>query len=69
MRLVIFDVDGTLTQTMETDAECFVGSLAEVCGFTVSGLQLPSKGTADHVTTNSRLSIDGYPLTTRNDAR
>src|SRR5207247_9137518 len=33
MRLVIFDVDGTLTQTMETDAECFVRSLAEVCGF------------------------------------
>ena len=33
MRLVIFDVDGTLTQTMETDAECFVRSLDEVCGF------------------------------------
>ena len=24
MRLVIFDVDGTLTQTMNADAECFV---------------------------------------------
>jgi phosphoglycolate phosphatase-like HAD superfamily hydrolase len=33
MRLVIFDVDGTLTQTMEADVECFVRSLAEVCGF------------------------------------
>jgi phosphoglycolate phosphatase-like HAD superfamily hydrolase len=34
MRLVIFDVDGTLTQTMNADAECFVHSLADVCGFT-----------------------------------
>jgi phosphoglycolate phosphatase-like HAD superfamily hydrolase len=33
MRLVIFDVDGTLTQTMKADEECFVRSLAEVCGF------------------------------------
>src|SRR5919197_1498230 len=33
MRLVIFDIDGTLTQTMEADEECFVHSLAEVCGF------------------------------------
>jgi phosphoglycolate phosphatase-like HAD superfamily hydrolase len=33
MRLVIFDVDGTLTQSMEADAKCFVRSLAEVCGF------------------------------------
>ena len=33
MGLVIFDVDGTLTQTTEADAECFVRSLAEVCGF------------------------------------
>ena len=33
MRLVIFDIDGTLTQTMEADAECFVRSLADVCGF------------------------------------
>ena len=33
MRLVIFDVDGTLTQTMESDEKCFVRSLAEVCGF------------------------------------
>ena len=33
MRLVIFDIDGTLTQTMEADEECFVRSLAEVCGF------------------------------------
>ena len=34
MRLVIFDIDGTLTQTMNVDAECFVRSLADVCGFT-----------------------------------
>ena len=33
MRLVIFDIDDTLTQTMKTDEECFVRSLAEVCGF------------------------------------
>jgi phosphoglycolate phosphatase-like HAD superfamily hydrolase len=33
MRLVIFDIDGTLTQTMKGDEECFVRSLAEVCGF------------------------------------
>ena len=33
MRLVVFDVDGTLTDTMEIDATCFVRALAEVCGF------------------------------------
>jgi phosphoglycolate phosphatase-like HAD superfamily hydrolase len=33
MRLVIFDIDGTLTQTAKADEECFVRSLAEVCGF------------------------------------
>src|SRR5437870_7541235 len=33
MCLVIFDIDGTLTQTMKADEECFVRSLAEVCGF------------------------------------
>jgi phosphoglycolate phosphatase-like HAD superfamily hydrolase len=33
VRLVIFDIDGTLTQTMKADEECFVRSLAEVCGF------------------------------------
>ena len=33
MRLVIFDIDGTLTQTMKADGECFMRSLAEVCGF------------------------------------
>ena len=33
MRLVIFDIDGTLTQSMKADEECFVRSLAEVCGF------------------------------------
>jgi phosphoglycolate phosphatase-like HAD superfamily hydrolase len=33
MRLVIFDIDGTLTQTMKADEECFARSLNEVCGF------------------------------------
>ena len=33
MRLVIFDIDGTLTQTMKADEECFVRSFAAVCGF------------------------------------
>lgn len=33
MRLVIFDIDGTLMQTMQADAACFVRSLADVCGF------------------------------------
>jgi phosphoglycolate phosphatase-like HAD superfamily hydrolase len=33
MRSVIFDIDGTLTQTTTADADCFVRSLAEVCGF------------------------------------
>jgi len=33
MRLVIFDIDGTLTQTMKADGECFMRSLVEVCGF------------------------------------
>jgi phosphoglycolate phosphatase-like HAD superfamily hydrolase len=33
MRLVIFDIDGTLTQTMKADGECFVRSLTDVCGF------------------------------------
>src|SRR5436305_12153209 len=33
MRLVVFDIDGTLTQTMKADEECFVRSVAEVCGF------------------------------------
>ena len=33
MRLVVFDIDGTLTQTMKADEECFVRSLFEVCGF------------------------------------
>jgi beta-phosphoglucomutase-like phosphatase (HAD superfamily) len=33
MRLVIFDIDGTLTETAKTDEECFARSLAEVCGF------------------------------------
>jgi phosphoglycolate phosphatase-like HAD superfamily hydrolase len=33
MHLVVFDIDGTLTQTMKADEDCFVRSLAEVCGF------------------------------------
>ena len=33
MRLVIFDIDGTLTQTTKADTECFVRSLTDMCGF------------------------------------
>jgi len=33
MRLVIFDIDGTLTQTTKADTDCFVRSLTELCGF------------------------------------
>jgi phosphoglycolate phosphatase-like HAD superfamily hydrolase len=33
MRLIIFDVDGTLTDTMAVDARCFLRSFAEVFGF------------------------------------
>ena len=33
MRLVIFDIDGTLTATMKADEERFARALAEVCGF------------------------------------
>jgi len=34
MHLVMFDIDGTLTETMKVDEECFVRSLDEICGFT-----------------------------------
>lgn len=34
MQLVMFDIDGTLTETMKIDEECFVRSLAEVCDLT-----------------------------------
>src|SRR5262245_57345672 len=33
MRLDIFDIDGTLTQAMKADTECFVRSLTDICGF------------------------------------
>lgn len=33
MRLIIFDVDGTLTDTMAVDARCFLRSFVEVFGF------------------------------------
>lgn len=33
MRLVIFDIDGTLTETTDVDAECYVHALADVFGF------------------------------------
>lgn len=33
MRLVIFDVDGTLTDTMAVDTRCFLRTFAETCGF------------------------------------
>ena len=34
MHLVMFDIDGTLTESMKVDEECFVRSLADVYGFT-----------------------------------
>jgi phosphoglycolate phosphatase-like HAD superfamily hydrolase len=34
MKLVMFDVDGTLTETVEADEECFVQALLGVFGFT-----------------------------------
>jgi phosphoglycolate phosphatase-like HAD superfamily hydrolase len=34
MHLVMFDIDGTLTETRKIDEECFVRSLAEIYGFT-----------------------------------
>src|SRR5437660_3188125 len=34
MRLVMFDIDGTLTETMKVDEERFVRSFAEVFGLT-----------------------------------
>jgi phosphoglycolate phosphatase-like HAD superfamily hydrolase len=33
MKLVMFDIDGTLTQSAETDETCFVQALREVFGF------------------------------------
>jgi len=33
MPLVMFDIDGTLTETMKADTECFVRSLTDICGF------------------------------------
>ncbi len=34
MQLVMFDIDGTLTETMRVDEECFVRSFVQVFGFT-----------------------------------
>jgi phosphoglycolate phosphatase-like HAD superfamily hydrolase len=34
MKLVMFDIDGTLTQTCQADEACFVQALREVLGFT-----------------------------------
>ncbi len=34
MHLVMFDIDGTLTETMKVDEECFVRSFENVFGFT-----------------------------------
>lgn len=33
MHLVMFDIDGTLTETMEVDGECFVRAFMDVFGF------------------------------------
>ncbi len=34
MHLVMFDIDGTLTETMKVDGECFVRAFEDVFGFT-----------------------------------
>ena len=34
MQLVMFDIDGTLTETVKVDEECFIRSFVEVFGFT-----------------------------------
>ena len=34
MKLVVFDVDGTLTQTLRVDAECFILAVSEVVSLT-----------------------------------
>jgi beta-phosphoglucomutase-like phosphatase (HAD superfamily) len=34
MHLVMFDIDGTLTQTTNIDEQCFVRSFKDVFGFT-----------------------------------
>jgi beta-phosphoglucomutase-like phosphatase (HAD superfamily) len=34
MHLVMFDIDGTLTETMKVDEECFARSFNDVFGFT-----------------------------------
>jgi beta-phosphoglucomutase-like phosphatase (HAD superfamily) len=33
MHLVMFDIDGTLTETMKVDEECFISSFKDVFGF------------------------------------
>jgi phosphoglycolate phosphatase-like HAD superfamily hydrolase len=33
MRLVVFDIDGTLTDTVAVDASCFLQTFEDVCGF------------------------------------
>ena len=35
MHLVMFDIDGTLTETMKIDEECFVRSFKDVFGFEI----------------------------------
>src|SRR5262245_39575706 len=39
MRLIIFDIDGTLTDTTMIDAGCFVRALADVYGFTAVDIE------------------------------
>ena len=34
MHLVMFDIDGTLTETMKVDEECFIRAFKDVFGFT-----------------------------------
>jgi phosphoglycolate phosphatase-like HAD superfamily hydrolase len=33
MRVILFDIDGTLTDTMDVDTKCFLQAFVDVCGF------------------------------------
>src|SRR5437868_14769700 len=59
MRLVIFDTDGTLTQTTKADEECFVRSLDAVCGFSDVDTDWSCN---NNTATGSDTGTDGRPV-------